>query len=82
MELARQKSSNHKRLKERINQFLINLSGNDLIEMILDVIGKNKRVILFKKLIKALKGLIKIANKSTNKNRHHFIRPLRTAGMT
>ena len=80
--LRDKKSTNHKRLKKRISEFLISLSGNDLIEMILDVIGKNKREILFKKFIKALKGLSFVSNKSKKKNRHHFIRPLRKAGMT
>ena len=51
--LRDKKSTNHKRLKKRISEFLISLSGNDLIEMILDVIGKNKREILLKKFIKA-----------------------------
>ena len=73
---------NQKRFKKLIQSFLINLSGNDLISMIHDVLTKEDREILFLKYIKALKGTSIFANKTKDKKRHHFIRPLRKAKMS
>ena len=76
------KSGNFNKLIKRIRNFMVQISGNDLISMLLDILNKGDKEILFQKFIKALKGISVFANKSNQKNQHHFIRPLRKAGMS
>ena len=50
--------------------------------MLIDILKKGDKEILFQKYIKALNGISVYANKSKQKNKHHFIRPLRRAEMS
>ena len=76
------KSGNFNKLIKRIRNFMVQISGNDLISMLLDILNKGDKEILFQKYIKALNGISVYANKSKQKNKHHFIRPLRRAEMS
>lgn len=49
-----EKAGNVRRLKKRIRQFLINLSGNDLITMLSSILEEQDKKNLFEKYINAL----------------------------
>ncbi len=72
-------------LKQRIRQFLINLSGDEITDMLKDVLTKPEISSLSAKYLNALREISVAVNNSSiikPKRKHHFIRPLRLAGIT
>jgi hypothetical protein len=83
---TRHKSSpNFRLLKQKIKLFLINLSGNDLISMLNDVLEENEVAELnYAHIhIQALRHISLAVNQKTKpKDKHFFIRPLRVGGLS
>lgn len=72
-------------IKRKIRKLLFCLSGDDLIPMLEDVLEINEKKELSKKYIEALKGISQAVNNTSiikQKNKHHFIRPLRKSGLS
>ena len=68
-------SSKFKILIFKIKRFLNLLSGNDLINMIKDILSEEELSILSHKYVNALNGLATYVNKRVKtKQKHHFIR--------
>ncbi len=83
---ARSKTSGCFRiLRQRVRRFLASLSGNNIISMLDDVLTHTEKQNLSLKYIQALRGLSTAVNNTQivkQKKLHHFIRPLRLAGIT
>jgi hypothetical protein len=80
----RNKSSQYyKKIKEKINNFLQCLSGNDVSAMLSDVLEENSILRIQSKYKQALINISDSVNKKIKKkNQHNFIRPLRKAKLT
>lgn len=76
-------SRKFKLLVLKIKGFLNLLSGNELVNMINDVLSEEEKIFLSQKYISALQGIARTVNKRINsKRKHYFIRPLRMATLT
>jgi hypothetical protein len=73
------------RLKKHIRNFLEHLSGGEIVEMMKDVLEIHEIKQLDAKAVSALKSISQaVNNRNITKpyHKHHFIRPLRTVGMS
>jgi len=76
-------STKFKLLIHKIKGFLNLLSGNELVNMIIDVLSEEEKLILSQKYISALQGIAKTVNNRVKpKKKHYFKKPLRLATLT
>lgn len=70
-------------LKKKIRNILSLLSGNEIVNMIIDVLTKNELRDISHRFVDSLKGIAKTFNNNVkSKQKHRFIRPLRLAGLS
>jgi hypothetical protein len=76
-------SKNNRRIKIKAARLMLTrFSGNDVCAILVDVLEKSEIETLAHKYIKALKGIAAAVKETIKiKNKHHFIRPLRLAGL-
>jgi hypothetical protein len=76
-------SQGYKKIKEKINNFLRCVSGNDVSSMLSDVLEERLIYQIQSKYKQALVNISDSVNKKIKKkNQHNFIRPLRKAKLT
>jgi hypothetical protein len=85
MEREKQRLGCSHRLKVKVRKVLVDLAGNELVDMLLDILNHEELHRLQEQSFGAFRRLSHVVNDSKvvkPVHRHHFIRPLRLAGFS
>ena len=69
-------------LKEKIRNFLVKLSGDDILKMLSDILNDNEKDNLRIEHIEALKGISEAVNATKAINKHSYKRPIHLSGLS